>query len=98
MKRSVIFCRSTLVLVVSCFFPVCGGDSFAASYTITDLGDLGGSISYALAINDIGQIAGTSYVDRNTYEYHAFLYNNGVLSDLGAISVGSKRFSLKNSH
>jgi probable HAF family extracellular repeat protein len=64
--------------------------TFAASYIIADLGDLGGGLSSAGRINESGQIAGTSYV---TTEYHAFLYNNGAMSDLGALWEGTNHFS-----
>ncbi len=62
----------------------------ATSYAITDLGDLGGGVSSAGRINESGQIAGTSYV---TTEYHAFLYNNSAMSDLGALWEGTNHFS-----
>ena len=54
-------------------------------YKVEDLGTLGGSRSWASAINDSGQVVGYSYLagDQN---YHAFLYNstNGMkdLNDL----------------
>ena len=56
---------------------------FAASYAVTDLGDLGGSSSYAMDINDSGEITGTCWVGSVS---RAFLYSNGVMSDLGAMS------------
>ena len=52
---------------------------------MTDLGALGGSYSYAFGINDLGQIVGyyqTSY----GYGYNRpFLYENGVMTDLGTL-------------
>jgi probable HAF family extracellular repeat protein len=50
------------------------------SYAITDLGSLGGS-SVATAINASGQIVGYSYPA--TGSPHAFLWSNGVMTDLG---------------
>jgi probable HAF family extracellular repeat protein len=52
-------------------------------YTITDLGTLGGTSSYAQAINARGQIAG--YAATAGGQYHAFLYSGGVLRDLGTL-------------
>jgi probable HAF family extracellular repeat protein len=48
-----------------------------------DLGTLGGNQTYALAINDAGQIAGYSEVAPN--RNHAFRYENGVMTDLGTL-------------
>lgn len=55
---------------------------FAAGYSITGLGTLGGSTSYAYGINSSGQIVGESDIAGNTAS-HAFIYANGVMTDLG---------------
>jgi probable HAF family extracellular repeat protein len=54
-----------------------------AVYSITDLGTLGGSISYAWAINEAGQAVGGSYIPGSTD--HAFLWQNGNMIDLGTL-------------
>lgn len=48
-----------------------------------DLGTLGGPSSSAAAINDAGQIAGTSFIDADLE--HAFLYSEGVMRDIGSL-------------
>ncbi len=54
-----------------------------------DLGTLGGPDSWAMYVNDHGQVAGTSYtsdvVDPNTGtpQINAFLWENGKMKDLG---------------
>ena len=55
---------------------------------VTDLGSLGGTFrSTATSINDAGHVAGwASLPDQNTF--HAFLWRNGVMTDLGALSTG----------
>src|SRR6267154_53409 len=68
----------------------------ATTYTITDLGSLGFGESDPSAINATGQVTGLSYLS-STYKfscgypvrtctahpYHAFLYSNGTMTDLG---------------
>jgi probable HAF family extracellular repeat protein len=53
-------------------------------YEVEDLGTLGGSRSWASAINDSGQVVGYSYLagDQNN---HAFLYKDGKMTDLGTL-------------
>src|SRR5215208_3311948 len=50
-------------------------------YKVEDLGTLGGSRSWASAINDSGEVVGSSYLagDQNN---HAFLYKEGKMTDL----------------
>ena len=53
-------------------------------YKVEDLGTLGGSRSWASAINDSGQVVGYSYLagDQNK---HAFLYKDAKMTDLGTL-------------
>ena len=49
----------------------------------TDLGSLGGALSYASAINDAGQIVGTSTLaGADPQAQRAFLYVDGAMHDL----------------
>jgi probable HAF family extracellular repeat protein len=50
---------------------------------VVDLGSRGG-VSYAFGINDSDQIVGTSY-DKDNVNYHAVLYSNGNVIDLGTL-------------
>jgi probable HAF family extracellular repeat protein len=52
-----------------------------AQYTVTDLGTLGGSQSYAYGINASGQVVGYSYTASGGP--YAFLYGNGTMTNLG---------------
>jgi probable HAF family extracellular repeat protein len=58
------------------------GPAQAITYAVTDLGTLGGTRSSANGINNSGQVVGTSYVEGTNY-YHAFLYSDGTMTDLG---------------
>jgi len=50
-------------------------------FFVTDLGTLGGTESFAYAINDLGQIVGLSATAGDVAE-HSFLYSNGQMTDL----------------
>jgi probable HAF family extracellular repeat protein len=49
-----------------------------------DLGTLGSVWSYAYGINDLGYVVGSSLI-RTSRNYHAFLYSNGSMQDLGTL-------------
>ena len=64
----------------------------AAGWTITDLGTLGGSSSYATGINNRGQVVGTSNLAGDVSS-RAFLYTNGGMYDLGTLGGTSSSAS-----
>ena len=54
-------------------------------YNITVLAAPSGGGSYAFGVNTSGQVVG----DVGTYgNYHAFLYSNGIMTDLGTLGGG----------
>jgi probable HAF family extracellular repeat protein len=55
-----------------------------ATEGIIDLGTLGGSYSYPIAINDADQVTG--YAATSSSYYNAFLWQSGVMTNLGCIS------------
>jgi probable HAF family extracellular repeat protein len=64
--------------------------SMVPSYTVTDLGTVGGSISSAMDINEAGQVVGYTGGD-NPY-FHAFLYDEDAtpkMQDLGTLGGDS---------
>jgi probable HAF family extracellular repeat protein len=59
-----------------------------------DLGSLGGISCHANAINNSGEIVGNSYpATNNNSVYHAFIYKNGVMSDINGLLLAGSGFS-----
>ena len=54
-------------------------------YNAVDIGSLGDSSTTAYGINNSGQVVGESSVG-NFICHHAFLYTNGIMTDLGTLS------------
>jgi probable HAF family extracellular repeat protein len=51
-----------------------------STYTLTDLGTLGGASSYAYGLNNAGQVVGVAQLAN--LQQHAFVWDNGVMTDL----------------
>ena len=84
MKRT----ESMLALIVAGLLAIVGSSlslphPASAQVTMTDLGTLGGTFSFAVAINDLGQVVGSSTT--TTGEIHAFRWQAGVMTDLGTL-------------
>jgi probable HAF family extracellular repeat protein len=56
-------------------------------YTIVDLGTLGGTMSLGSAINEAGQVTGSSFLAGDTW-IHAFRWDGTTMTDLGTLDVG----------
>jgi probable HAF family extracellular repeat protein len=77
MSNRVLLATTVSLLVLGGF-----NAELRATYSVTDLGSLGGS-SYAMAINNSGQVVGFSFLTSSTSgDYRAFLYDNGAMTDL----------------
>ena len=70
--------------------------AYASSVAITNLGTLPGRVgSTAHCINDNGQIVGESASAYDNFQLglaHAFLWKNGVMTDLGTLPGGSNSY------
>jgi probable HAF family extracellular repeat protein len=57
--------------------------STGSTLRMVDLGTLGGESSYAIAMNDRGDVIGNSAVADGSY--HGFVWHDGTMTDLGAL-------------
>ncbi len=75
---------ATTVLLVTASCGVSTAAHAASTYTIIDLGTLGGPscCSNATAINNSGQVVGMSSYQAAGNGVHAFLYSTGTMFDL----------------
>ena len=86
-----------LALVVALVGPGAQPAAASGTYTITDLGTLGGTSSVAYGINAAGQVVGGAYTAPQAVEgaelfgglFHAFLWQNGAMADLGTLGGAS---------
>ena len=62
------------------------------TYAITDLGTLGGNVSYAHGINNRGQVVGGAQLECNCMT-HPFLWAGGALHDLGAMAGAASNWA-----
>lgn len=62
--------------------------------TMTDLGTLNGDFSEATAINDLGQVVGST---GGGTTFRAFLYSNGTMSSLGTLAGSSFAYAINAS-
>src|SRR5215208_6181057 len=67
-----------------------------STYTIIDLGTLGGTYSMVSDINDRGQVVGESTI-AESFVSHAFLWEAGVAIDLGSLGGNSTAFDINRS-
>ena len=51
---------------------------------LSDLGSLGGSVTFATGLNDVGTVVGTAFLAGDQV-LHAFRWEKGVLADLGTV-------------
>ncbi|MDH4203213.1 MAG: DUF3466 family protein [Phycisphaerae bacterium] len=84
MRQGLLF---SIILLIVTFAPVKAEN---LKYKIIDLGTLGGYYSRAVAINNSGQVVGSSHVMPSTRGgiQHAFLWKEGVMYDLGTFEGG----------
>ena len=80
-QRSLRF--SLMAIAVVCLALAFTSSSVAQTYTVTNIGTLGGNDSVALSINDLGEVVG--YSKTADGEVHAFRYFREALFDLSTL-------------
>jgi probable HAF family extracellular repeat protein len=76
-------------------FVLAGATAQAQKYSMTDLGGLGSAGSVGYAINDAGQVTGSS--ENSSSQVHAFLYSNGKMTDIGTAGQTSVGYAINPS-
>jgi probable HAF family extracellular repeat protein len=88
MKHRILtyICVTTLfaALAVPIWLGAQGQQQTPPNYTVTDLGTLGGTMTYPGEINNNGEVTGASTLPGDTV-FHAFLWKNGEMTDLGTL-------------
>jgi len=87
--------RLWLVLAMPALFSAL---AWSQEYTLTDLGTLGGSSSFVVAVNDAGQVVGTADVPGDGHS-DPFLYFNGTMKDVwpGGTEFGGATVAINDS-
>ena len=67
-------------------------EPYVGEYDVVKLGTLGGEYSYAQALNESGQVVGESKLADG--HWHAFLWDDGAMTDLGALPGYSDSLAL----
>lgn len=85
---------SLIALAMGCAGALAAPANAASTFTITDLGTLGGVASWGYGINNSGQVAGAARITAGTQ--HATLWTGSTKADLGSGSVVSQANDLNN--
>jgi probable HAF family extracellular repeat protein len=74
---------------------VCATCLAGPAYHLEEVGTLGGTYSIATAINSRGDVAGVANL-YGTDAYHAFVYSNGKVMDLGGLGGNSMAWAIND--
>jgi probable HAF family extracellular repeat protein len=86
-KENALMARPLQVLILLLLLLTPIAPARALEYTIVDLGTLGGTQSFALDVNDEGQVTGNARFDPTSTQLRAFLWDDGVMTNLGTLAA-----------
>lgn len=93
--KNAFFCpRAGCLAILAVLLGADGAKASGPTYTLVPLGNFGGD-SFTGGINDSGQIVGWSHFATGA-GFHAFLYSNGALQDIGANTTQSQALQINN--
>jgi probable HAF family extracellular repeat protein len=89
-KKSLIRCLKRWQWAIVCLMtvsllpavPARRGQARAVTYTVTDLGTLGGTQSFAYGVNACGRVVGRSSIAASDGNFHPFVGSGGPLTDI----------------
>jgi probable HAF family extracellular repeat protein len=86
MKSRMLTCIITITLFTALAAPVSlpAQEQAVPQFTVKEIGTLGGTFSWATAVNDQGWVAGYSSLTGDS-AVHAFVWQKGVMRDLGTL-------------
>src|SRR2546426_7148868 len=84
MKSGTLKCLIATTLLAALATPVRLAAQQHTRYSVTYLGTLGGTFSQPFGMNNKGEVDGISTLPGDN-ETHAFLWQNGVMTDLGTL-------------
>src|SRR5262245_53751258 len=86
---------SAHLAVSLCFSMASATMGGAPTFTVTELGTLGGAQSAAYGLNEANQVVGWSTIE--TGQNHAFLWEGGAMTDLGTLGgTHSRAWAINN--
>jgi probable HAF family extracellular repeat protein len=74
-----------VLILLALPFLIVAAPAAALDYAVIDLGTLGGTQSFALDVNDAGQVTGNARFSPTSTELRAFLWDDGTMTNLATL-------------
>jgi probable HAF family extracellular repeat protein len=90
--RTLLVMAIALLAALVASVPAAGASEGPTRYEIIELGDLGGNATFALDLNERGQVTGNSRTSTTTLPLLGFAWTDGEMTEIGTLP-GSNAFS-----